>query len=128
MEKATFRPIQAQPINAERLRQPKSTIVAGNSFSHHLQQELEKTNKLTVSKHAQQRLLQRDIHISENRWLQIEEKVSEAKKLGVKDSLVLLDDAALIISAKNSTVITAMDRQEASSQIFTNINGTIVLE
>ena len=37
----------------------------------------------------------------------------EAKKLGVKESLVLLDDAALIVSAKNQTVITAMDRNEA---------------
>ena len=52
----------------------------------------------------------------------------EAKKLGVKESLVLLDDAALIVSAKNQTVITAMDRKEAMSQIFTNINGTIVMD
>ena len=62
------------------------------------------------------------------RWQQISEKVIEAKKLGVKESLVLLDDAALIVSAKNQTVITAMDRNEATSQIFTNINGTIVMD
>jgi flagellar operon protein len=54
--------------------------------------------------------------------------VQEARKMGVNDSLVLLTDAALIISAKNNTVITAMGREEASSQIFTNINGTILMD
>lgn len=47
--------------------------------------------------------------------------------MGVKESLVLLNDAALIVSAKNNTVITAMNRKEATEQIFTNINGTIIM-
>ncbi|WP_449619385.1 TIGR02530 family flagellar biosynthesis protein [Robertmurraya sp. Marseille-Q9965] len=128
MEKSSFRPIQSQPIATQRLQQKKSNQVNGNSFSFHFQQAIQENNKLVLSKHAKDRLEQRGIHISENRWEQIEGKVQEAKKLGIKDSLVLLDDAALIVSAKNNTVITAMDRQEATSQIFTNINGTIVLE
>ena len=48
--------------------------------------------------------------------------------MGVKESLVLVDDAALIVSAKNNTVITAMNRAEATAQIFTNINGTILMD
>ena len=59
---------------------------------------------------------------------QIGEKVKEAKTMGVKESLVLVDDAALIVSAKNNTVITAMNRAEATAQIFTNINGTILMD
>lgn len=128
MDKSSFRPIQSQPIATQRLQQKKSNQVNGNSFSFHFQQAIQENNKLVLSKHAKDRLEQRGIHISENRWEQIEGKVQEAKKLGIKDSLVLLDDAALIVSAKNNTVITAMDRQEATTQIFTNINGTIVLE
>lgn len=85
-------------------------------------------SQLIVSKHAKQRLQQRGIDISAERWGQIEEKVQEAKQMGVKESLVLLEDAALIVSAKNNTVITAMDRKEAKTQIFTNINGTIILD
>ncbi|MDP4108089.1 MAG: TIGR02530 family flagellar biosynthesis protein, partial [Bacillota bacterium] len=98
------------------------------SFSAQLQAAIQSTSKLVVSKHAQERLKQRNIQISNEDWKKIEEKVSEAGKLGVTDSLVLLPDAALIISAKNKTVITALNREEAASQIFTNINGTIVLE
>ncbi len=75
-----------------------------------------------------ERLQQRNIQISGDCWARIEEKVYEAKKMGVNDSLVLVRDAALVVNAKNQTVITALDREEANSQIFTNINGTIVLD
>ncbi|WP_390883495.1 hypothetical protein [Heyndrickxia oleronia] len=54
-------------------------------------------------------------------------KVSEAKRKGVNESLVIVNNAALIVSAKNETVITAMNLQEASNQIFTNINGAIIV-
>ncbi|MEK4148377.1 MULTISPECIES: TIGR02530 family flagellar biosynthesis protein [Robertmurraya] len=128
MDKFDFRPIKSQPITPQTVQTKKLKSMSGNVFSQHLQQAIIDSNKLTLSKHAKERLQQRDIHIDDRRWKQIEAKVSEAKKMGVKESLVLLDEAALIVSAKNNTVITAMDRQEATSQIFTNINGTIVLE
>ncbi|MER2071762.1 MAG: TIGR02530 family flagellar biosynthesis protein, partial [Psychrobacillus sp.] len=79
------------------------------------------------SKHANQRLEERNIYISDAEWQIVSEKVSEARSKGVNDSLVLMDQAALIVSAKNATVITAMDRTEAKNQLFTNIDGTIVL-
>ncbi|SIQ66204.1 TIGR02530 family flagellar biosynthesis protein [Domibacillus enclensis] len=83
---------------------------------------------LTISKHAEQRLNERGIHIHENEWNLIGQKLTEAKSKGVTDSLVVLKDAALIASAKNNTIITAMNREEASTRIFTNINGTILMD
>jgi flagellar operon protein len=87
-----------------------------------------KGNTLALSKHADSRLKQRGIVIPAETWKEVESKVAQAKSKGVKESLVLLDNAALIVSAKNSTVITAMDRKEAGSQIFTNIDGTIIID
>ncbi|WP_019152783.1 TIGR02530 family flagellar biosynthesis protein [Robertmurraya massiliosenegalensis] len=127
MEQSNFRPIQSQPIANQRIQTKRSNPAPSNSFALHFQQAIHGDSKLVLSKHAKERLQQRDIHITDQRWELIEEKVNEAKRLGIKDSLVLMDDAALIVSAKNNTVITAMDRQEATTQIFTNINGTIVL-
>ncbi|WP_088005930.1 TIGR02530 family flagellar biosynthesis protein [Indiicoccus explosivorum] len=92
-----------------------------------LQRLHEAGGNLQISRHAAERLAERNIRISETEWKKVGEKVFEAKNKGVKESLVLLEQAALIISAKNATVITAMDRQEAKEQIFTNIDGTIVL-
>lgn len=83
---------------------------------------------LTISKHAEARLSERNIKITDMKWQQIAEQVSLAKGKGVTDSLVLTDEAALVVSAKNQTVITAMDRKEATERIFTNINGTILID
>lgn len=80
-----------------------------------------------VSKHAEARLQERNIEIHENKWTQIAEKMQEAKAKGVTDALVHFDDVALIVNAKNNTVITALHQKEATEKIFTNINGTILL-
>lgn len=128
MEKPVFRPITNHPIQlASTNVKPQKQVPHG--FAGELQSAVnEKTNKLVVSKHAQMRLEQRNINIDQNTWTRIDAKVQEAKRMGVRDSLVLTQKAALVVSAKNNTVITAMDRDEASSQIFTNINGTIILD
>jgi len=109
---------QAQPL--ESVQSPKQ------SFLEHLNKAVQPA-ELKISKHATERLAERGITISDAEWAHITDKVNEAKSKGIKDSLVLMDQAALIISAKNATVITAMDRMEAKDQLFTNIDGTIVL-
>lgn len=83
---------------------------------------------LKISKHARERLNERNIQINDKQWQVIEEKMVEAKQKGITDSLVVIDKAALLVSAKNSTVVTAMDREEATNRIFTNINGTILID
>lgn len=101
--------------------------VAGQSFREILAEQKTNQNQLKVSKHASIRLHERNIHIDDGQWEKITNKIFEAKAKGVNDSLVLTSNAALIVSAKNATVITAMNRQEAQDQLFTNIDGTIVL-
>lgn len=111
------------------IRQPntsKQATTPKGAFLQHLQQATVKT-ELKVSKHANQRLEERNISISDAEWKLVSDKVSEARSKGVNDSLVLMEQAALIVSAKNATVITAMNRTEAKDQLFTNIDGTIVL-
>lgn len=125
MEKTVFRPLSNSSIQLTNTRL-KPQIQQG--FAKHLQNAVQTKEGLSISKHAQKRLSQRNIDIDPMTWAKIEAKVKEAKKMGVTDSLVITTDAALVISAKNNTVITAMGRDEASSQIFTNINGTILMD
>ena len=125
MDNITINRIPLQPT----IRQPhpsKQATTSKGAFLQHLQQATVKT-ELKVSKHANQRLEERNISISDAEWQLVSDKVSEARSKGVNDSLVLMEQAALIVSAKNATVITAMDRMEAKDQLFTNIDGTIVL-
>lgn len=102
----SIRQTQPKPINAQQ------------SFKAHLQ-EATNQQELKVSKHAHERIMERKIAISEQEWQAVSDKVFEAHSKGVKQPLVLMDQAALIVSAKNATVITAMDRTEAKQQIFT---------
>ncbi|SHF51678.1 TIGR02530 family flagellar biosynthesis protein [Ornithinibacillus halophilus] len=89
---------------------------------------LQEQQQLKVSKHANDRLNERNIQINDEQWKIITEKVSEARTKGITDSLVVTSNAALLVSAKNNVVVTAMDRTEAKSKIFTNINGTILID
>lgn len=110
---------------------PKRTEKLKEKNSHaHFQEVFQKAQGevLKVSKHAQVRLTERNIAISEEKWQEIASQVNEARQKGISDSLVITDEATLLVSAKNNMVVTAMNRQEAKSRIFTNIDGTIVLD
>lgn len=120
MNKITIQHVPFHP----NLRPAPTPKTETKSFLEHLQQAHQ---ELKISKHASERMQERNIEISEEQWQEVTEKVNEAREKGVKQPLVLMDQAALIVSAKNATVITAMDRLEAKSQLFTNIDGTIVL-
>ncbi|MFS0672440.1 TIGR02530 family flagellar biosynthesis protein [Ornithinibacillus sp. 179-J 7C1 HS] len=88
---------------------------------------LKEQQELKVSRHANERLQERNIFLNKKQWQLISDKVSEAKQKGVTDSLVLMNNTALLVSAKNNTVVTAMNLEEASNRVFTNINGTILI-
>lgn len=95
------------------------------SFQSILNQE---TSELTLTKHAKERMVERNIVMNEAKWQSIASQVKKAKAKGITDSLVLTDEAALVVSAKNQTIITVMNREEATEKIFTNINGTIIID
>lgn len=123
MEQLNIQRLQSQlQLRPGHLKQ----AVPKQSFAEQLNNALA-PQTLKISKHATERLTERNITISEAEWAHVTDKVNEAKAKGIRESLVLLDQAALIVSAKNSTVITAMDRKEAKDQLFTNIDGTIIL-
>ncbi|MGE7601788.1 TIGR02530 family flagellar biosynthesis protein [Peribacillus sp. NPDC097675] len=116
---------QATPLMKSPLRQRQATQ---QGFQQHFQTAVTTVEKMTISKHAQMRIDQRKIEINPQMWSRIADKANEAKKMGVTESLIITDNAALVVSTKNNKVITVMDRDEATSQIFTNINGTILLD
>jgi flagellar operon protein len=128
MEKTFFhrspQPITSNYHNKAVNRSARSST----SFATQLDKAVRDVSPLQISKHAKIRMEQRGILIPAETWEKIGEKVKEAKNKGVRESLVILKNAALIVSARNETVITAMNREEAHSQVFTNINGTILID
>ncbi|MFS0595175.1 hypothetical protein AB1L16_00360 [Peribacillus frigoritolerans] len=48
--------------------------------------------------------------------------------MGVTEAFFITANGALIVSTENNKAFTVMDRDEATSQIFTKINGTIIID
>ena len=46
---------------------------------------------------------------------------------GAKESVIYMNDTALVVSVANRTVITAMDGSSAKENIFTNIDSAAIL-
>jgi flagellar operon protein len=82
---------------------------------------------LKFSAHAAQRLSERKIHMDSATMSKVTEAVDKAEAKGIEDTLVLTNDAALIVNVKNRTVITAMDKQSLNGNVFTNIDGAIIV-
>jgi flagellar operon protein len=79
------------------------------------------------SNHAVERMMSRGIHFSPEDVSRLNEAVSRAASKGSKDSLILMNDSALIVSVKNKTVVTVMDKNALKENVFTNIDSTIVM-
>ena len=83
--------------------------------------------ELKFSKHAGIRLEQRNISLSEAQLKRLSEGTRKADEKGIKESLMIMDDMAFIVNVKNNTVITAMDQTENSENVFTNIDGAVIV-
>lgn len=85
------------------------------------------TDSLKFSKHAGERLADRNISLTDEQLSRLEEGTKKAEKKGINESLVLLDNMAFIVNIKNNTVVTAMNQQESTEQIYTNIDGAVII-
>lgn len=89
-----------------------------------------KTNSvegLKFSNHAVERMQSRGIRFSPEDMTRLNDAVNRAAAKGSKDSLILMQDSALIVSVKNKTVVTVMDKTALKENVFTNIDSTIVM-
>ena len=88
---------------------------------------LDQAQGVKFSQHAQDRLKARNISFSGEQLNQLENAVNKVAQKGGKDSLVMMGDAALVVSIKNRTVVTAMDRSQMKGNVFTNIDSAVVV-
>ena len=109
----------AQAVNLDRQTQ-------GLSFEEVLKQKSGQTGELKFSKHAVNRLAERNLSLSEQQLARLKEGTDKASGKGIKEPLVLIDDMAFIVSTGSRTVITAMGSSNTDENIFTNIDGAVI--
>jgi len=78
------------------------------------------------SGHALERLKERGINLNETDIAKLEGAVSSVAAKGGNESLIMVGDAALLVSVKNRTVITAFDRRNLDGNVFTRIDSAAV--
>ncbi|MDF2962669.1 MAG: flagellar biosynthesis protein [Paenibacillus sp.] len=92
------------------------------TFQNVLQNEL-----VRFSHHAEQRLRQRGIEFKPEHLAKIQSAIDKAASKGAKDSLMLINDTALIVNIKNRTVVTALDEASMKDNLFTQIDSAVII-
>lgn len=98
----------------DRLQAPGTDKVQGENAS------------VKFSAHAIDRIRSRNISMGVDKLERVNQAVAKAALKGSKNTLVLLDDSALVVNVKKQTVITAMDKNMMKENVFTNIDSTVI--
>jgi flagellar operon protein len=101
--------------------------VSCRSFKDILQEQIDEKTGVNFSRHAINRVMERNIDLSAENLERLNEGIKLAEEKGLDDTLILLDGAAFIVSVKNNTVITTVNKDEMTGNVFTNIDGTVVI-
>lgn len=115
--------------------QPVSRREAGGQFGTMLQRELQKTAperesssfSVAFSKHAMARAEERGIELTDTLMGQLSDSVERASAKGATNILAFDATRAFIINVPHGRVITTMSQEEMQENIFTNIDGAVLL-
>jgi flagellar operon protein len=110
--------LQSQQAPAVR---PQSPATGGVDFGSLLQDQLK------LSGHAQTRMQSRNIEVDAAQWNRVMQGVEKAAAKGAKESLVMVDDVAMVVSVKNRTVITMVEKANLKDNVFTNIDSAVIV-
>lgn len=104
-----------------------SNNTSSTAFNEILREAVHKEQAVKFSKHAQIRMRQRNISLSQQEIDLIGQAIEKAKAKGVRDSLVLMGNLAFIVNVPTKTIVTAVDGESIKESVFTNIDGAVVL-
>ncbi len=105
---------------------PNIKTSEGLSFEEILQ-KTQQEGEVKFSKHAANRLNDRNIELTEEQLERLNDGTKMAGEKGIKESLVLVDELAFIVNTRSNTVITALTQGETKENIFTNIDGAVII-
>jgi len=107
-------------------QQPGRTGEAGQ-FGKMFEKEIRENEDLKFSIHAQERIRFRNISMTVNQIERLKSGVNKLADKGGRESLVLMDSSAFLVSINNRTVITAIGGEQLRDNVFTNIDSAIII-
>lgn len=86
-----------------------------------------KQNDFNLSGHAVKRLQERNIELDSQEYMKLKEAFGKLRNKGGHDSLIITNKAAYIVDVDKNTVVTAVDKNQMSENVFTKIDSTIFM-
>ncbi len=96
------------------------------SFNQVLQGRLNKAD-LKYSKHADFKMKSLGIVRNKEFENQLEVATNQARAKNIKEGLILREDYGFVVSVKNNTVITVVNLKDMDDNVFTNIDGAVII-
>lgn len=118
--------VPVEGLGANKTASSKKTVQNGPSFSDLLSEKIADKGQVSFSGHAQARMRSRNISFSESQMQRINSAVDRARQKGAKDSLLMVDDVAAVVSVANNKVITVVDEAGLKENVFTNIDSAVI--
>ena len=118
--------LSIEQVNNQILNQ-KPVNNSANTSDLSFEDILKSKQEIKFSKHASMRLSERNISLTAEQNQRLQSGVEAASEKGIKESLVLVDSLAFIVNVPNNTVVTAMDKKETNNNVFTNIDGAVIM-
>jgi flagellar operon protein len=115
----------AKPADAARKPGAQPAGQPEPSFAAALSQA-DQSQQLQFSKHALARVERRGIALDASTLGRLSQGVQRAASKGSRDSLVLVDGTAFVVSVSNRTVITAVGSEHMKDNVFTNIDSAVI--
>jgi flagellar operon protein len=115
--------IAPSPLDIAAQQKPRAEPLRGPSFGDVL---AEKSAQVQFSGHAIQRVRRRGIEVGQGTLERLQAGVERAAGKGARESVVFVDNTAFVVSVRNRTVITAVDREHMKDHVFTNIDSAVI--
>ncbi|PTL59167.1 TIGR02530 family flagellar biosynthesis protein [Paraconexibacter algicola] len=111
------------PVGPPPTQPARTQQTSGPAFSELL---AHRSHGVQFSNHALQRLGRRGIEVDQATLQRLDDGVTRAAGKGARETVVLVDQSAFVVSVRNRTVITAIDREQMRDHVFTNIDSAVI--
>lgn len=114
-------------LNRENTQKRKTETQQGDSFAELLRRQINTNAKVEFSKHAVERVVKRNIDVSSDSMERLNEGVKLAEEKGLSNPLILVGSTAFVVNVPNNKVITTLSGDDLKGNVFTNIDGTVII-
>jgi len=106
---------------------PKTTSNDQSHFADIISEKIKSNSEIEFSKHALSRVISRDVDLTSHQIERLNHGAQLARSKGLNNSLILVDQIAFVVNLNQNKVITTVNDQNMKDNVFTNIDGAVIV-